>query len=195
MCDREKDALSPWIMSLCCDFHHLLLSLLLVLLFVRWAGKSRTVWKPKQLKDILYVYWKAAFARWGEDCGRHCNRLNICVLFMSLYCPARLPLKAKQYCLAFNKCNYFIIAAVKALSDMDIISATQPNTHTHTPHPNDQSALVLCLDEWCLPTSEAETTGRWECGEEGDDRWTSLCNFHQGFHSLLCFHKWYQGTA
>lgn len=164
MCDREKDALSSWIMSLCCDFHHLLLSLLLVLLFVRWAGKSRTVWKPKQLKDTLYVYWKAAFARWGEDCGRHCNRLNICVLFMSLYCPARLPLKAKQYCLAFNKCNYFIIAAVKALSDMDIISATQPNTHTHTPPQWPECIGTL---SWWVMSSYKWGWDNWTMGVRG----------------------------
>lgn len=79
---------------------------------------------------------------------------------------------AMRFCISFNKCSCFIIAAVVAPSNTHILrcNSTQcpPAATTHCPSPSNLSSLALHLDEWCLPPSKAETTGRmWECGEEG----------------------------
>lgn len=39
---------------------------------------------------------------------------------------------------------------------------------------------------WWAMSCQAETTGRWQCGEGGGLE-ARLCNFHQGFFFLFCF--------
>lgn len=68
------------------------------------------------------------------------------------------------YCLSFNTCSYFIIAAVIG-SDLQLNPVhAHTNTPCSRPPPMTRVCSLALLMSDVFPLSEAETTGRWERG-------------------------------